>query len=92
VRSPTLLILGTQCPTYCSEEIELDNVRLHVISRADLLHEKLRAACDPARRRSKRLQDLADAQALLESSPALVQELTPEERALLDRLAPQGGS
>jgi hypothetical protein len=69
-----------------AEEIELDNVRLRVISRADLFHEKLRAASDPARRRSKRLQDLADAQALLESNPALAQELTPEERAVLDRL------
>ncbi|HXH11299.1 MAG TPA: hypothetical protein VNP04_16250 [Alphaproteobacteria bacterium] len=69
-----------------AEEIELENVRLRVIGRVDLLHEKLRAASDPARRRSKRLQDLADAQALLESTPSLEQELTPEERALLDRL------
>jgi len=51
-----------------------------------LLHEKLRAASDPARRRSKRLQDLADAQALLESTPTLAQELTAEECAVLDRL------
>ena len=69
-----------------AEEIELDDVRLRVLSRVDLLHEKLRAAADPARRRSKRLQDLADVQALLESSPALAQELTSEERTLLDRL------
>jgi len=67
-------------------EIELEDVRLHVIGRADLLHEKLRAASDPARRRSKRLQDLADVQALLESAPTLAQELTPAERALLDQL------
>ena len=70
----------------CAEEVELENVRLRVIARADLLHEKLRAASDAARRRSKRLQDLADAQALLESTPALEQELTPEERALLGQL------
>jgi len=70
-----------------AEEIELEDVRLRVIGRADLLHEKLRAASDPARRRSKRLQHLADAQALLESTPTLEQELTPEERALLDRLS-----
>lgn len=69
-----------------AEEIELEDVRLRVLSRVDLLHEKLRAAADPARRRSKRLQDLADAQALLESTPALEQELTTEERAVLDRL------
>lgn len=69
-----------------AEEIELEGVRLSIISRADLLHEKLRAASDPARRRSKRLQDLADAQALLETTPMLEQELTAEERALFDQL------
>src|SRR5919198_1657973 len=69
-----------------AEDVALEDICLRIIRRTDLLHEKLRAAADPARRRSKRLQDLADAQALLESTPALVQELTPEERALLDRL------
>jgi hypothetical protein len=69
-----------------AQEVELEDVRLRVIGRADLLHAKLRAASDPARRRSKRLQDLADAQAIIESFPALEQELSDEERALLDRL------
>src|SRR5215475_12478905 len=69
-----------------AEAIELEDVQLRVIGLIDLLHEKLRAASDPARRRSKRLQDLADAQALLESTPTLAQELTAEERAMLDRL------
>lgn len=69
-----------------AEEIELEDVRLRVIGLVDLLHEKLRAASDPARRRSKRIQDLADAQAILESAPALAQELTADERALLDQL------
>lgn len=69
-----------------AEEIELEGVYLRVIRRADLLHEKLRAATDPARRRSKRLQDLADAQSLLETTPELAAELTQEERAALDRL------
>ena len=69
-----------------AEEVELEHVRLRVIRRIDLLHEKLRAASDPARRRSKRLQDLADAQALLETTPVLAEELTPVERALLDQL------
>jgi hypothetical protein len=69
-----------------AEEIGLEEVRLRVIGRADLLHEKLRAASDPARRRSKRLQDLADAHALLESTPTLEQELSADERAVLDRL------
>ena len=67
-------------------EIELDDVRLRVIGRVDLLHEKLRAGSDSARRRSKRLQDLADAQALIEATPALRDELTEAERAVLDRL------
>lgn len=69
-----------------AEEIELDEVRLRVITQVDLLHEKLRAASDPARRRSKRLQDLADVQSLLESAPELAQELTAEERARLEQL------
>jgi hypothetical protein len=61
-------------------------VPLRVIRRADLLREKLRAGSDPARRRSKRLQDLADAQALIEADPALAAELTTEQRRVLDRL------
>ncbi|MGH8581998.1 MAG: nucleotidyl transferase AbiEii/AbiGii toxin family protein [Gammaproteobacteria bacterium] len=69
-----------------AEAIELETVRIRVISRTDLLHEKFRSASDAARRRSKRLQDLADVQALLESTPILEQALTPEERGLLDRL------
>lgn len=69
-----------------ADEIELEDVRLRVIGRVDQLHEKLRAASDPARRRSKRLQDLADAQALLEATPALGSELTVAERTTLDRL------
>jgi len=69
-----------------ADEVPLGELRLRVIRRVDLLHEKLRAASDPARRRSKRLQDLADAQALIESTPVLASELTAEERALLGRL------
>lgn len=69
-----------------AEEIMLDDIRLRIISRVDLLHEKLRAASDPARRRSKRLQDLADVQGLIEATPELKHELTVDERAMLDRL------
>jgi hypothetical protein len=69
-----------------AEDVVIEDVCLRVIGRTDLLHEKLRAAADPARRRSKRLQDLADAQALLESTPALTHELSAAERALLDQL------
>jgi hypothetical protein len=67
-------------------EVTLDGVRLRVIGRADLLHEKLRASSDPAQRRSKRLQDLADAQGLLEETPELRAELSEAERAVLAAL------
>lgn len=67
-------------------EIELGDTRLRVIGRVDLLHEKLRAGSDPARRRSKRLQDLADAQSLLEETPELRSELSEAERAILAAL------
>ena len=67
-------------------EIEVADVPLRVIRRADLLHEKLGAGSDPARRRSKRLQDLADAQALLEKSSELRSELSEAELAILAAL------
>jgi hypothetical protein len=67
-------------------EIDLEDVRLRVIGRADLLHEKLRAGTDPAGRRSKRLQDLADTQVLLEETPELGDGLTDAERAVLAAL------
>jgi predicted nucleotidyltransferase len=69
-----------------ADEIALDGVTLRVIRVRDLLHEKLRAGCDPARRRSKRLQDLADAAAILEDDPELADELTAAEIALLSQL------
>lgn len=69
-----------------AETLVLEEVTLRVIRVVDLLHEKLRAGGDPARRRSKRLQDLADVQALLEAKPDLAKELTPAEQALLARL------
>jgi hypothetical protein len=69
-----------------AEIVERGGVRLRVIGRRDLLREKLRSGSDPARRRSKRFQDLGDVQALLEADPSLSAELSPAERALLDRL------
>jgi hypothetical protein len=65
-------------------EVKIAAMRLRIIGRADLLREKLRAASDPARRRSKQLQDLADAHALLECFPELAGDLTPEDRARLE--------
>lgn len=66
--------------------VELAGVPLRVLSRIDLLHEKLRSGSDPARRRSKRLQDLADVEALLEETPELAAALSDGERAILDSL------
>lgn len=67
-------------------EVRIGKLGLRVLRVDDLLHEKLRAGRDPARRRSKRLQDLADAQALIEQHPELERSLAPDERAQLDRL------
>jgi Nucleotidyl transferase AbiEii toxin, Type IV TA system len=67
-------------------EIDLAGVPLRVIGRADLLHEKLHAGSDPAGRRSKRLQDLVDAHALLEEAPELRSALSESERAILAAL------
>jgi hypothetical protein len=66
--------------------IVVDGVTLRVIGVVELLHEKIRAGSDPARRRSKRLQDLADAEALLEANPELAAQLRADERIVLDRL------
>jgi hypothetical protein len=66
--------------------IEGEGVTVRVIGRSDLLHEKLRAGSDPARRRSKSLQDLVDAQVLLEETPELGLELSELERAILNTL------
>jgi len=69
-----------------ADEVAFEDVTLRVIRVVDLLHEKLRAGSDPARRRSKRLQDMADVEALLEMEPGLAAELTPAEKALLSQL------
>jgi hypothetical protein len=70
-----------------AEELTVDGVPLRIARAADLLSAKLRAAADPARRRSKPLVDLADAQALIERDPALEQLLSEADRALLLRLS-----
>lgn len=59
-------------------EIQIDGIPLRVLGRTDLLHEKLRAGSDPAQRRSERLQDLADAEALLEDFRRLDSPLYPD--------------
>jgi hypothetical protein len=65
--------------------IEVDGVVISVLCAEDLLHAKLRAAADSARRRSKRLQDLSDAQSLLEKDPTLTALLSAAEHELLNR-------
>lgn len=67
-------------------ELEVEGVAIRVIGKTDLLREKLRAGRDPARRRSKRMQDLADAQGLLEQDPSLAAGLSVDERSALDIL------
>ena len=68
-----------------AEDVLLDDVSLRFMRVVDLLHAKLRAGSDPARRLSKRFQDLGDVIGLLESKPELEHELSPEERAILKR-------
>jgi hypothetical protein len=68
------------------DRVALDAFSLPVMSADQLLQAKLRAAADPARRRSKRLQDLADAVWLLERDPSLASGLTPAERGQLQQL------
>jgi predicted nucleotidyltransferase len=69
-----------------AEEIIVESVKLRVIAKRDLLREKLRAGSDPARRRSKRLQDLADAQSLVEADSSLLEALTEAERRILEHI------
>jgi hypothetical protein len=69
-----------------AQTVEVEGVPLRVLAAADLLRAKLRAAADPARRRSKRLLDLADAQGLIEDHPELDAELDSSERRLLEGL------
>lgn len=71
-----------------AQVITVEDVELRVLRAVDLLHAKLRAAGDPARRRSKRVQDLADALSLVDADPALAAQLGDEERQLLARLPP----
>jgi hypothetical protein len=59
--------------------------RVRIASPLALVKEKLRAASDPARRESKRFQDLADAKALAEEHPEVAESLTPAEKILLGR-------
>ena len=66
-----------------AEPHALEGREIRVVSLKALLRAKVRAGQDPARRKSKRMQDLADVQALLEQFPDLDAELSATERALL---------
>jgi len=63
----------------------VDGTPLRVVAPLDLVKAKLRAALAPGRRRSKRIQDLADAVSLVESEPGLITQLSAEERSAIDR-------
>lgn len=69
-----------------AQSIPFEGATLRVIGVADLVRQEIRAGSDAARRRSKRLSDLVDAQGLLEAYPEVRDALTPEEIAVLDRL------
>ena len=66
--------------------LEIAGGTVRVARAVDLVRAKLRAGADPGRRRSKRLQDLADAEGLLEDHPGLVSDLDDEEREQLGRV------
>jgi hypothetical protein len=57
--------------------------RVRLATPDELVRAKVRAASDPARRRSKRLRDLADAVVLVEEHPDVEAKLSAEERTLL---------
>ena len=59
--------------------------RVRVAPALELVRSKLRAAGDHARRASKRLRDLADAQSLVERDPDLEKGLSEAEKAFLRR-------
>ena len=63
--------------------VTLGDTTLPILAAIDLLRAKLVAARDPARRKSKRLRDVADAVALVEQTPSLLDELNHDERAWL---------
>jgi hypothetical protein len=65
------------------EKRKLVDVVLHVAPVVEIIRAKLRAADDPARRRSKRMQDMTDAVALAEQHPAVAKKLRPDERRRL---------
>jgi predicted nucleotidyltransferase len=66
-----------------AEVYPLEGHKLRVINCKELVRAKLRAALDPARRKSKRMQDLADVQGLLERYPDIESLLSAAERARL---------
>ena len=72
------VIANAVLQSICDEEFR-------IASALELVHAKLRAASDAARKRTKRLRDLADAEALLETDPSLHDQLSDEERLQLSR-------
>jgi hypothetical protein len=66
-----------------AEIYPIEGRQLRIINCKELVRAKLRAAIDPTPQKSKRMQDLADIQSLIEQAPQLGQLLSDAERALL---------
>jgi hypothetical protein len=62
----------------------LGPTEIRIATALDLVRSKLRASADDKRRRSKRVQDLADALRLVEDNPGIRGSLSEAERARLD--------
>lgn len=67
-----------------AEDRSLAGHVLRVAPVVELVRAKLRAAEDPARRRSKRLMDLADACGLAEQHPEVLAQLDEQQRRRLE--------
>lgn len=59
---------------------EVVGMRLPVARREDLVDAKVRAACDPAGRPSKRMKDVLDLARLVSAFPALLERVPPPLR------------
>lgn len=69
-----------------AQEFPILDRAVRFIAREDLVRAKLRAAADPARRRSKRMQDITDIATLLEEHPEVEPMLTESERSRIASL------
>ena len=64
---------------------DVHGILMRVASLEDTLSGKIRAWCDPKRRQSKRIKDLADIARLVESHPHLWQSLTADLKEQIEQ-------